>query len=217
ALLYSMLHLFGYDVKMEDLKQFRQLDSLTPGHPEFGWTAGVDATSGPLGQGIGMAAGMALAESHLAAEYNQPNYPIVDHYTYAICGDGDLMEGVASETASLAGHLGLGKLIVLYDSNDICLDGDLSATFSENAADRFRAYGWQVLRVEDGNNLAAIQEKIVQAKLETSKPTLIEVKTVIGYGAPTKAGSSASHGAPLGEKEANGAKEHYEWAEEPFT
>ncbi|MBA5770184.1 transketolase, partial [Escherichia coli] len=125
--------------------------------------------------GIGMAAGMALAESHLAAEYNQPNYPIVDHYTYAICGDGDLMEGVASETASLAGHLGLGKLIVLYDSNDICLDGDLSATFSENAADRFRAYGWQVLRVEDGNNLAAIQEKIVQAKLETSKPTLIEV------------------------------------------
>lgn len=159
ALLYSMLHLFGYDVKMEDLKQFRQLDSLTPGHPEFGWTAGVDATSGPLGQGIGMAAGMALAESHLAAEYNQPNYPIVDHYTYAICGDGDLMEGVASETASLAGHLGLGKLIVLYDSNDICLDGDLSATFSENAADRFRAYGWQVLRVEDGNNLATYSRK----------------------------------------------------------
>ncbi|WP_271002762.1 transketolase [Listeria seeligeri] len=217
ALLYSMLHLFGYDVKMEDLKSFRQLDSLTPGHPEFGWTAGVDATSGPLGQGIGMAAGMALAESHLAAQYNQPNYPIVDHYTYAICGDGDLMEGVASETASLAGHLGLGKLIVLYDSNDICLDGDLSATFSENAADRFRAYGWQVLRVEDGNNLAAIQEKIVQAKLETSKPTLIEVKTVIGYGAPTKSGSSASHGAPLGEKEARGAKEHYDWTEEPFT
>ncbi|WP_239253527.1 transketolase [Listeria ilorinensis] len=217
ALLYSLLHLFGFDVTLEDLKQFRQFGSRTPGHPEFGYTAGVDATSGPLGQGIAMAAGMALAESHLAAEYNKPQYPLVDHYTYAICGDGDLMEGVASEAASLAGHLGLGKLIVLYDSNDISLDGELSASFSENAAARFEAYGWEVLRVEDGNNLAALQEKIVAAKKQTDRPTLIEVKTTIGYGSPNKGGKSASHGAPLGEQEVALVKANYHWQEEPFT
>ncbi len=217
ALLYSLLHLFGFDVTLDDLKQFRQFGSRTPGHPEFGYTAGVDATSGPLGQGIAMAAGMALAESHLAAEYNKPQYPLVDHYTYAICGDGDLMEGVASEAASLAGHLGLGKLIVLYDSNDISLDGELSASFSENAAARFEAYGWEVLRVEDGNNLAALQEKIVAAKKQTDRPTLIEVKTTIGYGSPNKGGKSASHGAPLGEQEVALVKANYDWQEEPFT
>lgn len=216
ALLYSLTHLFGYDLEISDLKRFRQYESRTPGHPELGLTAGVDATSGPLGQGIAMAAGMALAESHLAAQYNKDDYQIVDHFTYAICGDGDLMEGVASEAASLAGHLQLKKLIVLYDSNDISLDGDLSASFSENVQNRFEAYGWEVLRVEDGNDLAAIQASITKAK-KSQKPTLIEVKTVIGYGAPTKAGSSASHGAPLGTVEATAAKKAYDWNHEPFT
>ncbi|MBA3926196.1 transketolase [Listeria rustica] len=216
ALLYSLTHLFGYDLEISDLKQFRQYESRTPGHPEHGFTAGVDATSGPLGQGIAMAAGMALAESHLAAQYNKSDYPIVDHFTYAICGDGDLMEGVAAETASLAGHLQLEKLIVLYDSNDISLDGDLSASFSESVQQRFEAYGWEVLRVEDGNDLTEIQAQITQAK-RSAKPTLIEVKTVIGYGAPTKSGSSASHGAPLGAEEAAAAKQAYNWNHEPFT
>ncbi|MBC2320245.1 transketolase [Listeria booriae] len=216
ALLYSLTHLFGYDLEISDLKQFRQFESRTPGHPEHGFTAGVDATSGPLGQGIAMAAGMALAESHLAAKYNQPDYGIVDHFTYAICGDGDLMEGVASEAASLAGHLQLNKLIVLYDSNDISLDGELSASFSENVQKRFEAYNWQVLRVEDGNDLTAIQAAITEAK-SSPKPTLIEVKTIIGYGAPTKAGSSASHGAPLGTTEASATKQAYDWNHEPFT
>ncbi|MBC1499677.1 transketolase [Listeria weihenstephanensis] len=216
ALLYSLTHLFGYDLEISDLKQFRQYESRTPGHPEHGFTAGVDATSGPLGQGIAMAAGMALAESHLAAQYNKSDYPIVDHFTYAICGDGDLMEGVAAETASLAGHLQLEKLIVLYDSNDISLDGDLSVSFSESVQQRFEAYGWEVLRVEDGNDLTEIQAQITQAK-RSAKPTLIEVKTVIGYGAPTKSGSSASHGAPLGTDEAAAAKQAYNWNHEPFT
>ncbi|MGV2787301.1 transketolase, partial [Clostridium perfringens] len=150
-LLYSLLHLSGYDLSIEDLKQFRQWGSKTPGHPEFGHTAGVDATTGPLGQGVAMAVGMAMAEAHLGATYNKDSFNVVDHYTYAICGDGDMMEGVASEAASLAGHLKLGKLIMLYDSNDISLDGELSLAFSENVAKRFDAYGWQVLRVEDGN------------------------------------------------------------------
>ncbi|EUJ47047.1 transketolase [Listeria fleischmannii] len=217
ALLYSALHLFGYDVSMEDLKAFRQFGSKTPGHPEYRFTAGVDVTSGPLGQGIAMAAGMALAEAKMADSFNKENYDLVDHYTYAICGDGDLMEGVASEAASLAGHLGLGKLIVLYDSNDISLDGELSASFSEDAAKRFGAYGWQVLQVCDGNNLALLQEKLVEAKADKERPTLIEVKTVIGYGAPNKGGSSACHGAPLGDAEASLAKENYGFTEAPFT
>jgi transketolase len=219
-LLYSLLHLSGYDLPMEELKQFRQWGSLTPGHPEFGHTAGVDATTGPLGQGIAMAVGMALGETQLGATYNKDQFKVVDHYTYAICGDGDLMEGVASEAASLAGHLKLGKLIVLYDSNDISLDGELNLSFSESVEKRFEAYGWQVLRVEDGNDLAAIEKAIAEAQGETDKPTLIEVKTVIGYGSPNKQGKGGhggTHGSPLGTEEAKLTKEFYKWVyEEDF-
>lgn len=210
-LLYSLLHLFGYDVTLDDLKNFRQWGSKTPGHPEYGYTPGVEATTGPLGQGIAMAVGMAMAERHLAAVYNRENFPIIDHYTYSICGDGDLMEGVSAEAASLAGHLKLGKLIVLYDSNDISLDGDLHLSFTENVAKRFEAYGWQVLRVDDGNDLKAIEDALKEAKKETDKPTLIEVKTTIGYGSPNKSGSSASHGAPLGKEETKLTKQFYGW------
>lgn len=210
-LLYSMLHLMKYDVSLEDLHNFRQWGSKTPGHPEFGHTAGVDATTGPLGQGIAMAVGMAMAEKHLAATYNRDKFDLVNHYTYVICGDGDLMEGVASEASSLAAHLKLGKLVVLYDSNDISLDGELSRSFSENVAGRYEAYGWQYLRVEDGNDLGAIEAAIAEAKKDLDRPTLIEVKTIIGYGSPNKAGSSASHGSPLGKDEAKLAKQNYEW------
>jgi transketolase len=216
-LLYSLLHLSGYDVTLDDIKAFRQWGSKTPGHPEYGHTPGVDATTGPLGQGIAMAVGMAMAERHLAATFNKPGYHIVDHYTYAICGDGDLMEGVASEAASLAGHLKLGRLIVLYDSNDISLDGDLDKAFGENVRQRFEAYGWQTLFVEDGNDITAINQAIAEAKAELNRPTLIEIKTTIGYGAPTVAGTNEVHGKPLSAEEARGAKQHYEWPyEEPF-
>lgn len=219
-LLYSLLHLSGYDLSLDDLKQFRQWGSKTPGHPEFGHTAGVDATTGPLGQGIAMAVGMAMAETQLAATYNKGDYKIVDHYTYGICGDGDLMEGVASEAASLAGHLKLGKLIFLYDSNDITLDGQLNLSFSENVRQRFDAYGWQTLLVEDGNDLDAIEKAIAEAKADTERPTLIEVKTVIGYGSPNKqgkGGSGGTHGSPLGADEAKLTKEYYKWVyEEDF-
>ncbi|MNO13010.1 Transketolase [compost metagenome] len=216
-LLYSLLHLSGYDLPMEELKQFRQWGSLTPGHPEFGHTAGVDATTGPLGQGIGMAVGMAMAEAQLGATYNKGDLNVIDHYTYAICGDGDLMEGISSESASLAGHLKLGKLIVMYDSNDISLDGKLNLAFSENVAKRFEAYGWQVLRVEDGNDLPAIGQAISEAQAESSKPTLIEVKTVIGYGSPNKQGKGGhggTHGSPLGADEAKLTKDFYKWVYE---
>ncbi|CAJ1001651.1 MULTISPECIES: transketolase [Bacillales] len=210
-LLYAMLHLMKYDVSLEDIHNFRQWGSKTPGHPEYGHTPGVDATTGPLGQGIAMAVGMAMAEKHLAAVYNRDGFDIVDHYTYVICGDGDLMEGVSSEASSLAGHLKLGKLIVLYDSNDISLDGELSRSFSENVAQRYQAYGWQYLRVEDGNDLAAIEAAIAEAKQDLDRPTLIEVKTVIGYGSPNKGGSNASHGAPLGKEEVKLTKANYQW------
>jgi transketolase len=216
-LLYSLLHLFGYDVTIDDLKNFRQWGSRTPGHPEFGHTAGVEATTGPLGQGVAMAVGMAMAERHLAATYNQEGYEIVNHNTYSICGDGDLMEGVSAEAASLAGHLKLGRLVVMYDSNDISLDGDLHLSFSESVEDRFRAYGWQVLRVEDGNDTDAIQKALQEAKADLDRPTLIEVKTVIGYGSPNKSGKSASHGSPLGKEEIKLTKAAYNWDnEEPF-
>ncbi|WP_406946217.1 transketolase [Halobacillus sp. SY10] len=215
-LLYSLLHLSGYNVTMDDLKSFRQWDSKTPGHPEFGHTDGVEATTGPLGQGIAMATGMAMAEAHLAAKYNREGYNVVDHYTYSICGDGDLMEGVSQESASLAGHLGLGKLIVLYDSNDISLDGDLDRSFSESVEKRYEAYGWQVIRVEDGTNTEDIAQALEKAKANTDQPTMIEVKTVIGYGSPNKSGKSASHGAPLGEEEGTAAKQFYKWDHEPF-
>jgi len=216
-LLYSLLHLAGYDLSMDDIKQFRQWGSKTPGHPEFGHTAGVDATTGPLGQGIAMAVGMAMAERHLAAAYNKDNFNIVDHYTYSICGDGDLMEGVSAEAASLAAHLKLGRLVVLYDSNDISLDGDLNKSFSESVADRFKAYGWQYLRVEDGNNLDEIAKALEEAKTDENRPTLIEVKTIIGYGSPNLSGKSDVHGAPLGADELKLTKEAYKWTfEEDF-
>lgn len=216
-LLYSLLHLSGYDVSMEDIKEFRQWGSKTPGHPEYGHTPGVDATTGPLGQGISMAVGMAMAERHLAAVYNKDNYELVDHYTYSICGDGDLMEGVSAEAASLAGHLKLGKLVVLYDSNDISLDGDLDRSFSESVAKRFDSYGWQYLRVEDGNNLEEIAKAIEEAKGDEHRPTMIEVRTVIGYGSPNKSGKADAHGSPLGADELKLTKESYKWTfEEDF-
>ncbi|NWL88187.1 transketolase [Paenibacillus sp. 79R4] len=219
-LLYSLLHLSGYDLSLEDLKQFRQWGSKTPGHPEWGHTAGVDATTGPLGQGISMAVGMAMAETQLAATYNKDDFKVIDHYTYGICGDGDLMEGVASESASLAGHLKLGKLIFLYDSNDISLDGKLNLSFSENVRQRFEAYGWQTLLVKDGNDLDALAAAIEEAKADTERPTLIEVKTVIGYGSPNKQGKGGhggTHGSPLGTEEAKLTKEFYKWVyEEDF-
>ncbi|GAE26909.1 transketolase [Halalkalibacter wakoensis JCM 9140] len=210
-LLYSLLHLTGHDLSLEDLKQFRQWGSKTPGHPEYGHTPGVDATTGPLGQGIAMAVGMAMAERHLASTYNRDAFPIIDHFTYSICGDGDLMEGVSAEAASLAGHLKLGRLIVLYDSNDISLDGELHLSFSESVEERFKAYNWQVIRVEDGNDVEALAQALKDAKLNTEQPTLIEVKTVIGYGSPNKGGKSASHGAPLGKEEIKLVKESYNW------
>jgi len=210
-LLYAMLHLMKYDVSLEDLYHFRQWGSKTPGHPEYGHTPGVDATTGPLGQGIATAVGIAMAERHLAATYNREGYDIVNHYTYVICGDGDLMEGVSGEASSLAGHLKLGKLIVMYDSNDISLDGELSRSFSENVAQRYQAYGWQYLRVEDGNDLKAIEAALAEARTDLDRPTLIEVKTTIGYGSPNKGGSSASHGAPLGKEEVKLTKQNYAW------
>ncbi|KON88888.1 transketolase [Sporosarcina globispora] len=216
-LLYSLLHLSGYDVSMDDIKEFRQWGSKTPGHPEYGHTPGVDATTGPLGQGIAMAVGMAMAERHLASTYNKDNFNVVDHYTYSICGDGDLMEGVSAEAASLAGHLKLGRLVVLYDSNDISLDGDLDKSFSESVEQRFKSYGWQYIRVEDGNDLHEIAKAIEESKQDETRPTMIEVKTIIGYGSPNKSGKSDVHGAPLGADELKLTKEAYKWTfEEDF-
>lgn len=216
-LLYSLLHLSGYDLSIEELQQFRQWGSKTPGHPEFGHTPGVDATTGPLGQGIAMAVGMAMAEAHLGATYNKEGFNLIDHYTYAICGDGCMMEGVSGEAASLAAHLKLGKLIVLYDSNDITLDGELNLSFSEKVRDRFEAYGWQTLLVEDGNDLDSIAAAIEEAKKEVNQPTLIEVKTIIGYGSPNKQGKGGhggTHGSPLGAEETKLTKNFYNWAYE---
>jgi transketolase len=217
-LLYSLLHLCGYDLPLEELKNFRQWGSKTPGHPEFGHTAGVDATTGPLGQGIAMAVGMAIAEAHLGATYNKEGFPVMDHYTYAICGDGDLMEGLSNEAASMAAHMNLNKLIMLYDSNDISLDGELNLSFSENVQRRFEGYGWNVIRVEEGNDLAEIHQAIERAKQNEKGPTLIEVKTVIGYGSPNKAGKGGHvgpHGSPLGGEETALTKEYYGWPTEP--
>ncbi|GAE33964.1 transketolase [Halalkalibacter akibai] len=216
ALLYSLLHLTGYDLSLDDLKNFRQWGSKTPGHPEFGHTPGVEATTGPLGQGIATAVGMAMAEAHLAATYNKDKFDLVNHYTYAICGDGDLMEGISAEAISMAGHMGLGKLIVLYDSNDISLDGELHMSFSENVGQRLQACGWHYLKVDDGTNLLDISQAIQKAKAAENRPTLIEVRTVIGYGSPNKSGKSASHGSPLGKEEASLTKESYQWKHESF-
>ncbi|MFO8069846.1 MAG: transketolase [Alkalibacterium sp.] len=214
-MLYSLLHLSGYDVSIDDLKNFRQLEGNTPGHPEVHVTDGVEATTGPLGQGIANAVGMAMAEAHLSATYNKDNFNIVDHYTYTLCGDGDLMEGVSHEAASLAGHLKLGKLVMLYDSNDISLDGPTSKAFTENVGQRFEAYGWEHILVKDGNDLEAIDSAIKQAKETTDKPTLIEVKTIIGFGAPNQ-GTHNVHGAPLGPEGVEAAKKAYGWEGEDF-
>ncbi|MCP8969100.1 transketolase [Ectobacillus ponti] len=210
-LLYSLLHLSGYDVTVDDLKSFRQWGSKTPGHPEVGHTPGVDCTTGPLGQGIATAVGMAMAERHLAAKYNRDAFNVVDHYTYVICGDGDLMEGVSAEASSLAAHLQLGRLVVLYDSNDISLDGDLHRSFSESVEQRYQAYGWQYVRVEDGNDIEELTRALAEAKTDETRPTLVEVRTTIGYGSPNKAGSSSSHGSPLGKEETRLTKEAYKW------
>lgn len=215
AMLYSLLHLSGFDVTIDDLKDFRQLGSKTPGHPEVHLTEGVEATTGPLGQGFANGVGMAMAEAHLAATFNKEDYPVVDHYTYVLCSDGDLQEGISQEAASLAGHLKLGKLIVLYDSNDIQLDGPTSKAFTEDVASRFKAYGWDYALVEDGTDLEAIDQAITAAKAVTDQPTLIEIKTEIGYGAPN-AGTSAVHGAPLGTDGVLAAKEIYEWTHDEF-
>ncbi|SEK81263.1 transketolase [Carnobacterium iners] len=214
-MLYSLLHLAGYNVSIEDLKNFRQWNSKTPGHPEVNFTDGVEATTGPLGQGIANAVGMAMAETHLAATYNKENFAVVDHYTYALCGDGDLMEGVSSEAASLAGHLKLDKLIMLYDSNDISLDGPTSKAFTENVGQRFEAYNWQHILVKDGNDIEEINAAIETAKAETTKPTIIEVKTIIGFGAPNE-GTHKVHGAPLGPEGIEAAKKAYGWEGKDF-
>jgi transketolase len=210
AMLYATLYLSGYKVSMEDLQQFRQWGSITPGHPERGDTDGVEVTTGPLGQGLAMAVGMALAEKHLAARYNRPGLNVVDHFTYVLCGDGDLMEGVSHEACSLAGTLALGKLIVLYDDNHISLDGPTELSFTEDVAQRFGAYHWHVQRVADGNDLAAIEQAIAAAQAVTDRPSLIAVRTVIGYGSP-KAGSSKAHGEPLGAEDTKKTKLALGW------
>jgi len=216
-MLYALLYLTGYEVvTMDQLKSFRQYGSLTPGHPEYGLTPGIEATTGPLGQGVSNAVGMAIAERFLAATYNMEDYNLMDHFTYVIASDGDLMEGVVAEAASLAGHLKLGKLIVLYDDNKISLAASTKASFTEDVAKRFDAYGWQVLRVEDGNeDLESIRNAIKEGKTEQNKPTLIMVRTTIGYGSPNKAGTSGIHGAPLGPEEIEATKKNLGWPIEP--
>ncbi|MBN2048251.1 MAG: transketolase [Anaerolineaceae bacterium] len=213
-LLYTLLYLTGYGMELDDLKNFRQWGSITPGHPEYGLTPGVETTTGPLGQGFATGVGMAIAEAHLAAEFNQADNKIVDHYTYAIVTDGDLMEGIASEAASLAGHLQLGKMIYIYDDNHISIDGSTDIAFTEDRAARFKAYGWQVLHVADGNDVEAIDRAITEAKADP-RPSLIVCRTTIGYGLPTLAGTSEAHGAPPGDEELDNAKRAADWPVEP--
>ncbi len=212
---YSLLHLYGYKLTIEDIKNFRQFESKTPGHPEYNFTDGVEVSTGPLGQGIANAVGMAIAETHLAAVYNKEGFPIVDHYTYALCGDGCLMEGIEYEAASLAGSLKLGKLIVLYDCNGITIEGDTSLTFSEDVKKRHQAQGWQIIEVKDGNDLKALNKAIKKAKAETEKPSLIVCYTKIGYGS-SKEGSAASHGAPLGAESIEGLRKNLNYPYAPF-
>ncbi len=215
ALLYGLLHLSGYDLPLEELRNFRQLGSRTPGHPEHGLTPGVETTTGPLGQGFGNAVGMAIAERQLAARFNRPGFELFDYRTWVFASDGDLMEGVASEASSLAGHLRLGRLNVLYDDNEISIDGPTSLAFSEDVEARYRAYGWHVQRVEDGNDLAALEAAMAAARDETGRPSLIAVHTHIGYGAPTKQDTAKAHGEPLGTEEAAAAKRNLGWPLEP--
>lgn len=214
-LLYSLLHFTGYDLSLEALKNFRQWGSKTPGHPEFRHTPGVETTTGPLGQGFGNAVGMAIAERFLAAHFNRPGHEIVSHYTYAIVSDGDLMEGVSHEAASLAGHLGLGKLIYLYDDNHISIEGNTDIAFTEDRASRFEAYGWHVQQVKDGNDMAAIEKALLSAQKEDLRPSLIAVRTHIGYGSPNKQNSASAHGEPLGPEEIKLTKENIGWPLEP--
>ncbi len=216
-LLYSLLHLFGYGLTLDDIKQFRQDDSLTPGHPEYGHTVGVEATTGPLGAGMAMAVGMAMAEAHLASIFNKPGYPVVDHYTYALGGDGCMMEGISSETFSLAGTLGLDKLIIFYDSNNISIEGGTDIAFTENVQERMKAFGFQLLEVADGNDMAAIGKAIEEAKADKEHPSFITVHTQIGYGCPAKQGKASAHGSPLGEENIIAMKENLGWpSTEPF-
>lgn len=216
-LLYSLLHLFGYGLTKEDIMNFRQLGSLTPGHPEYGHTVGVEATTGPLGAGMGMAVGMALTEKHLAAVFNKENYPVVDHYTYVLGGDGCMMEGISSEAFSLAGTMGLSKLIVLYDSNRISIEGSTDLAFRENVEERMKAFGFQTITVEDGTNLDAIGLAIEAAKADTERPSFITIKTEIGYGCPAKQGKASAHGEPLGVDNVKAMRETLGWPyEEPF-
>ena len=216
TMLYALLHLYGYGLTIDDMKEFRQLDSKTPGHPEYGWTAGVEATTGPLGAGMGMAVGMAMAEAHLASVFNKPGYPIVDHYTFALGGDGCMMEGISSEAFSLAGTLGLSKLIVLYDSNNISIEGSTDLAFTENVQKRMEAFGFQLITVEDGNDIEAIGRAIEEAKADKECPSFITVKTVIGYGAPQQ-GTASVHGAPLGEDGVKELKKNLGWPEPDKT
>ena len=214
-LLYSLLHLTGYDLSLDEIRQFRQWDSRTPGHPESHLLKGVEATTGPLGQGIANAVGFAIAEAHLAARFNRPGHEIVNHYTWTLAGDGDLMEGISSEASSLAGHLGLGKLIAIYDSNRISLAGTTSLIFTEDVGARYAAYGWHVERVADGNDLAAVERALVAARNEHGRPSLVIARTHIGYGAPHKQDTFHAHGAPLGPEELRAAKENLGWPTEP--
>lgn len=216
-LIYSLLHLTGYDLSIEDLKQFRQLHSKTPGHPEYGYAPGVETTTGPLGQGITNAVGMAIAEKNLAAQFNREGHEIVNHYTYAFLGDGCLMEGISHEACSLAGTLGLGKLIAFYDDNNISIDGHVDGWFSDDTAMRFESYGWQVIRNVDGHNAEQIKFAIENAKAEKDRPTLIICKTIIGYGSPNKCNSHDCHGAPLGDAEIAAAREYLKWEHAPFV
>ena len=214
-LLYALLYLTGYDLSLDDLRSFRQWGSKTPGHPEHRHPPGAEMTTGPLGQGFAAAVGMAIAEAHLAARYNRPGHRIVDHFTYVFASDGDLMEGLSCEASALAGHLGLGKLIVLYDDNGIVLSGSAALSFTEEISGRFTAAGWQVISVPDGNDVAAIDRALIEAKAETTRPSLIRVRTTIGCGAPGKQNTSGAHGAPLGPEEIRAAKEHLGWPQEP--
>ena len=214
-LIYSLLHLSGYQLPMDEIRQFRQLHSMTPGHPEYGYTPGVETTTGPLGQGLANAVGMAIAEKTLAAQFNRPDHEVVDHYTYVFAGDGCLMEGVSHEVCSLAGTLGLGKLIVFYDANGISIDGEVEPWFSEDTMGRFASYGWHTQEI-DGHDTKAIGEAIRAAQAETARPSMIRCRTIIGFGAPGKQGTAATHGSPLGEDEVKAAREELGWPHAPF-
>ena len=216
-LLYSLLHLSGYDLSIDDLKNFRQLHSRTPGHPEYGYAPGVETTTGPLGQGITNAVGMAIAEKAMAEQFNQPGHDIVDHYTYAFMGDGCLMEGISHEACSLAGTLQLGKLIAFWDDNGISIDGHVEGWFTDDTVKRFEAYGWHVIAAVDGHSPEAINAAIEAAKAETGKPTLICCRTIIGYGSPNKSGSHDCHGSPLGNDEIAAARAFLKWDHAPFV